>query len=130
MVLCCVRLRFEKSFPRWRNVGREGKIVTPRYCGYRDVTATYIRRLEIPSYIYAKHQCRLRVQKYVMLYMFQYMSIITKLSQNVTQYYTNITSPIWRNCENIKWYTIMNCAKGTHESQRKNLRVEQGGLEG
>jgi len=30
--------------------------VMPRSWGYRDVTATYISRLEIPSRIYAKHQ--------------------------------------------------------------------------
>jgi len=27
MVLCCVRLRYEKSSPRWRIMGREGKIL-------------------------------------------------------------------------------------------------------
>ena len=32
--------------------------VTPRSRGYGDVTATYIRRSEIPSHIYAKHQYR------------------------------------------------------------------------
>ena len=32
--------------------------VTPRSHGYGDVTATYIRRSEIPSRIYAKHQYR------------------------------------------------------------------------
>ena len=32
--------------------------VTPRSRGYGDVTATYIRRSEIPSRIYAKHQYR------------------------------------------------------------------------
>ena len=32
--------------------------VTPRTRGYGDVTATYIRRTEIPSHIYAKHQYR------------------------------------------------------------------------
>ena len=32
--------------------------VTPLSRGYRDVTATYIRRSEIPSCIYAKHQYR------------------------------------------------------------------------
>ena len=30
--------------------------VTPRSHGYGDVTATYIRRSEVPSCIYAKHQ--------------------------------------------------------------------------
>ena len=37
--------------PMWDNV-------TPRSGGYGDVTATYIRRSEIPSRIYAKHQYR------------------------------------------------------------------------
>ena len=32
--------------------------VTPRSRGYGDVTATYIRRSEIPLRIYAKHQYR------------------------------------------------------------------------
>jgi len=30
--------------------------VTPRFHGYGDVTATYIRKSEVPSRIYAKHQ--------------------------------------------------------------------------
>ena len=34
------------------------KTVTPRSGGYGDVTVTYIRRSEIPSRIYAKHQYR------------------------------------------------------------------------
>ena len=33
-------------------------IVTPRSHGYGDVTATYIRKSEVPSRIYAKHQYR------------------------------------------------------------------------
>ena len=33
-----------------------GKAVTPRSREYGDVTATYIRRSEVPSRIYAKHQ--------------------------------------------------------------------------
>ena len=33
-------------------------LVTPRFRGYGDVTATYIRRADIPSHIYAKHQYR------------------------------------------------------------------------
>ena len=54
------------------------------------------------------------------------MSTITKLSQDVTQYYNNITSPIWRKCENTKRYTIINSAKGGSESQIENSRAEQG----
>ena len=32
--------------------------VSPRSHGHGDITATYIRRAKIPSYIYAKHQSR------------------------------------------------------------------------
>ena len=35
-----------------------GVAVTPRFHGYGDVTATYIRKSEVPSRIYAKHQYR------------------------------------------------------------------------
>jgi len=35
---------------------------------------------------------KIRVWKYVVHYTFQHMSTITKLSQDVTQYYKNITS--------------------------------------
>ena len=30
--------------------------ITPGSCGYENITATYVRRAEIPSPIYAKHQ--------------------------------------------------------------------------
>ena len=63
-----------------------------------------------------------------MHYIFQHMSTVTKLSQDVTQYYNNITSPIWRKCENTKRYT-KNGTKGAHESQRENSREEQETLE-
>jgi len=36
--------------------------VTPRFHGYGDVTATYIRRSELPSHIYAKHKSTTRNQ--------------------------------------------------------------------
>ena len=54
--------------PAWSTVGKSSgsvdrsgrptctQTVTPRSGGYGDVTATYIRRSEIPSRIYAKHQ--------------------------------------------------------------------------
>ena len=44
----------------WVDTGATRHIcsVTPRSGGYGDVTATYIRRSEIPSRIYAKHQYR------------------------------------------------------------------------
>jgi len=54
------------------------------------------------------------------------MSTITKLSQDVTQYNKNITSPKWHKYENTKRYKIMNCTKGAHESLNENSRDEQG----
>jgi len=59
--------------------------VTPRPRGYGDVTAMYIRRLETPSRIYAKHQYRKESEygKYVVHYTFQQMSTIIKLSPDV-----------------------------------------------
>ena len=42
----------------FRRKGPAGAGVTPRSGGYGDVTATYIRRSEIPSRIHAKHQYR------------------------------------------------------------------------
>ena len=42
---------------RERFIGkRESEFVTPRSGGYGDATATYIRRSELSSRIYAKHQ--------------------------------------------------------------------------
>ena len=62
----------------------------------------------------------------MVFYTFQHMSIITKLSQDVTQYCKNITSPDRRKCENTKRYTSMNSTNGTHELQKENLRDQQG----
>ena len=45
---------YERFFP----ATAQKEIVTPRSHGYGDVTATYIRRSELPSRIYAKHQYR------------------------------------------------------------------------
>jgi len=48
----------------------------------------------------------------------------------MTQYYNNITSPIWRECENTKRHTSMNSIKGAHELQKEKLERRAGGLEG
>ena len=64
-----------------------------------------------------------------MHYIFQHMSTITKLSQDVTQYYKNIISPDRRNCENTKRYTGMYSTKDALELQKKNSRDEQRGWE-
>ena len=44
-------------FPTELWTKNERLYVTPRSRGYRDITATFIRRLEIPSHMYVKHQC-------------------------------------------------------------------------
>jgi len=60
-------------------------------------------------------------------YAFQHMSIITKSSQDVIQYYKNITSPIRANAR-IQRETYMNSTKYAHKLQKKNSKDEQGGL--
>ena len=57
-------------------------------------------------------------------YIFQYMSTITMLTQNVTQYYKNITSQM----REYQRYTIMNSTKDAHELQKKKLERQAGGL--
>jgi len=55
--------------------------VTPRSCGYGNVTVTYIRRSEIPLRICAKHQyrqeseCRSTVVIYIPTEKYKYMVI-------------------------------------------------------
>ena len=53
------------------------------------------------------------------------MSTIIKLSQDVTQYYKNITSPDMSNYENTKRYTGMYNTKDAHELQKENSRDER-----
>jgi len=70
----------------------------------------YIRRSKIPSCIYYKYQYRhgleyeVRSAVYIPTYEYNY-----KVSQDVTQYYKNITSPNRRKYENTKRYTIIHC---------------------
>ena len=52
----------------------------PRSHGYGDVTATYIHRLEMPSYTYAKHQYKNQSMKvrgalYIPIYEYNYKVI-------------------------------------------------------
>ena len=66
--------------------------MTPRSRGYRDVTVTYIRRSEIPSRIYAKHQymqeteCGSTVVIYIPTEKYKYM-VITESDTILQQYY-------------------------------------------
>ena len=57
------------------------------------------------------------------------MSTITKLSQDITQYYKNITSLIGA-IAIIQRDTIMNSTKYAREIQKKNSRDEQRDLKG
>jgi len=60
--------------------------------GYRDTTATYIRRAMVPSHMYAKHQNNtgIRVRKYVVIYIptqkYKY-SVITGCDIILHKYY-------------------------------------------
>ena len=66
--------------------------MAPRSRGYGDVTATYIRRSEIPSCIYAKHQymqeseCRSTVVIYIPTEKYKYM-VITESDTILQEYY-------------------------------------------
>ena len=66
--------------------------MTPRSRGYGDVTATYIRRSEIPSRIYAKHQyreeseCGSTVVIYIPTEKYKYM-VITESDTILQEYY-------------------------------------------
>ena len=56
---------------------------------------------------------------------FNVKNIITKLSQDVIQYYMNITSP---GGVNTRRYISIKSTKGAHELQKGNSRAEQGVL--
>ena len=46
----------QTQIPRYVSRFEHTALVTPRFHGYGDVTATYIRKSEVPYRIYAKHQ--------------------------------------------------------------------------
>ena len=66
--------------------------MTPRSGGYGDITATYIRRSEIPSRIYAKHhymqesKCGSTVVIYILTEKYKYM-VITDSDTILQEYY-------------------------------------------
>jgi len=78
-------------------------LVTPRSRGYGDVTATYIRRSELPSRIYAKHQYRQESEYessgalYIPTHIYNY-KVITRVITILHEYH--ITS--MRKCESTK----------------------------
>ena len=106
--------------------------VTPRSCGYGDVTATCIYAGQKYPHVYTlsistgKNQStEARGALYIPTHEYSY-KVITRGDK----YYKNITSPVWRNCENTRMCTSMNSTKGGSESQQEISRAEQGGLEG
>jgi len=77
----------------------------PRSCGYGDVTVTYIRRSEIPSRIYVKHQyrreseCGSTVVIYIPTEKYKYI-VITESDTILQEYY------ITRKCKSILYEEI------------------------
>jgi len=55
-------------------------------------------------------------------YTFQHMSIITKLTYDVTQYYKEYYITVRCKYENTKIYINMNNTKDAHELQKENSR--------
>ena len=110
--------------------------VTSRSRGYGDVTATYIRRSEIPSRIYTlsistcKNQStEARGALYIPTHVYNY-KVITRYDTILQEYYIINR----RNCENTRRYTSMNSTKGRsrvcrrcHEPTRG--RKERTGLQ-
>ena len=106
--------------------------VTPRSCWHGDVTATYIRRSEIPSRIYAKHQYK-QESEYESKWCIIYSNIWVHL-QSYHQRWSNITWILhhWyaQLREITKGCTRMNSTKSTHEFTKGNLERRTEGLEG
>ena len=105
--------------------------VTPRSRRYRDITATYIRRSKYPHiYTLSISTGKNQSTKVRVHYTIQHMSTIIKLSQDVTQYYKNITSPIGVNVRiqsGIQSWTVqrmLTSHKGkTREPSRRPGRI-------
>jgi len=98
--------------------------VTPRSYGYEDVTVTYIRRLKIPSCIYAKHQykeeseCENTVVIYIPTEKYKYI-VITKSDTLSQEYY------ITRKYKSIFYGEIYitkaeRCSRAVREASRAN----------
>ena len=77
-----------KLYNLWEN-NKAMQKVTPRSDWYRDVSATYIRRSEIPSRIYAKHQYR-QESEYEIAWCFIHSNIWVRLQSYHRMWY-NIT---------------------------------------
>ena len=122
---------------RWTLLGLlflEGKhltIVMPRSHGYGDVTATYIRRSEIPSHIYAKHQCR-QESEFGNTWCIIHSNIWIQL-ESYHHMWHNITRILhhwYHNCENTRRYTSMNNTKGRSRVCRSCCEPTRGARKG
>ena len=109
--------------------------VTPQSRGYGDVTVTYIRRSEIPSCIYAKHQCKKEseygstVVIYIPTEKYKYM-VITDSDTILQEYY--ITRKIQkyiirRDIHNKSWEMPTSSKRGLGSQSGEELRGKSYG---
>jgi len=101
--------------------------VTPRSCGYENVTVTYICRSRIPSHIYAKHQHKKESEHESMWCIIQSTyehnyKVITRCDTILQEYY--ITDRL--NCEKTKRCTSMNSTKALMSYKRKTREMSRG----
>jgi len=100
-------------------------IVKPRSRGYGDVTATYIRRSEIPLRIYTKHQyrqeseCESIVVIYIPTEKYKYM-VITESDTILQEYY------ITRKYKRIQYMKRYTKAERCSRAAREVSRTKQG----
>jgi len=82
----------------------------PRSHGYGDITATYIRRSDIPSRIYVKHQYRQESEygSTVVIYIFKY-TVIAK-HDTINQEY-KITKKHKSRMDNTKYGKVLTSSK-------------------
>jgi len=98
--------------------------VTPRSRGYGDVTATYIRRAEISSHIYAKHQymqeseCGSTIVIYISIEKYKYI-VITESDTILQEYYIirKYKSALY---EEIYMTKSERCSRAAREASRAN----------
>ena len=102
--------------------------VTPRSRGSRKCYCdVYTQVKNTLTYIHsASVQERIRVRKQVVHYTFWHMSTITKLSQDVTQYYKNIISPIGANARVQRDIQLWTVQKALTSYKRKVERQARG----
>ena len=108
-------------------IGKTSVNITLRSGGYGDVTATYIRRSEIPSRIYAKHQYR-QESEYGSKWCIIHSNIWVQL-QSYHQRWSNITWILHHQkgaIARVQKYTYINSQKALTSLQKWNSRGTQG----